>query len=239
MKKSILPIALMIVIVLLFNACEKALHCIDGNGNLVSENRGSVPFNRMMLEGAFDIYVIQDDYTKLEVEAESNLMPFIETHVVNNRLEIGFEDDRCIDNNYPIRIKVRTPDLNSISLSGSGDIVMNNFNSESMKIEIIGSGDVEAGLQVNSLEVGITGSGDVRLWGSADIGEYSISGSGSIQAYEMILNECYARISGSGSMFVYATDFLDVVISGSGSVYYDGNPELSTSISGSGSVIHR
>ena len=42
-------------------------------------------------------------------------------------------------------------------------------------------------------------------------------------------------ISGSGKIFVYATDYLNIIITGSGSVYYRGSPRISSTITGFGS----
>ena len=48
-----------------------------------------------------------------------------------------------------------------------------------------------------------------------------------------------ARISGSGTGSVVATDVLDVEISGSGSLTYSGNPQVMQEISGSGKLIKK
>ncbi len=48
-----------------------------------------------------------------------------------------------------------------------------------------------------------------------------------------------ARISGSGTADVLATDSLDVQISGSGTVTYSGNPKVQQDISGSGRLIKK
>lgn len=44
---------------------------------------------------------------------------------------------------------------------------------------------------------------------TADISEVKLSGSGSIRAYDLILQECNATISGSGSMYLTVEDYLD------------------------------
>ncbi|MCF8229394.1 MAG: DUF2807 domain-containing protein [Bacteroidales bacterium] len=237
--KAIFPIIGLFLIAMLYTACEKSLRCIDGKGKLVNEDRGSTPFSRVLLEGSMNLVVIQDSITNVTVEAESNLMPYISTRVINNLLTVDLNGTKCLDNNYPVRIVVRTPVLNAAGIEGSGDILINDFYNGSMNMEISGSGNIHAGLYVNTVKAGISGSGNITISGTADAGEYSISGSGSVQAYDMALKKCYANISGSGSMFVNARDLLDVVISGSGSVFYKGNPQVITNISGSGSVIHR
>jgi len=89
----------------------------------------------------------------------------------------------------------------------------------------------------NHIGSSISGSGEINMWGTVDRCDLTISGSGSIRAYGLESNTSYANISGSGSMYLYVNDYLDVVISGSGSVYYQGNPNVNAKITGSGSVI--
>jgi len=88
------------------------------------------------------------------------------------------------------------------------------------------------------LEVNLAGSGDIFLRGFADHTDLTISGSGTIHAYDLEQNNCLVNISGSGNMYVFVNELLDVHITGSGDVNYRGTPDVRTRITGSGSVIN-
>lgn len=238
-KTLVTTLSVFIFVSFVFTACHKGLHCIDGNKSVVTEIRETGSFSRILSEGSFDIIVTQDSVFGLEVEAESNLMSYIVTRVQGNTLEVTVLDKRCINPKYPIKVYVKTPDLNTVVLEGSGSVIMNEFHTDLIEFEIIGSGDVEADVTTNELKATIVGSGNMKFRGSATLGNLVISGSGSMHAYEMVQHTCFINISGSGSMFVHVTDLLDVTISGSGTVYYTGNPSVVTNITGSGSVIHQ
>ena len=83
----------------------------------------------------------------------------------------------------------------------------------------------------------ISGSGNLTISGEARNADFLVSGSGKIDADDLTLNDCEARVSGSGNMWVYVDRFLDATISGSGSIYYTGEPAIESRISGSGRII--
>lgn len=234
-KKFLLftPILLM---VLIFSSCHDSLNCVEGNGHVTIEYRDVPAFYGIVSEGSFDVVIIQDTLTEVSVSAESNLIGYIRTQVRGSNLEISLVNNRCIDNNYPVTITIRTPELESAVIEGSGNIFCDEFITPSLNLSIIGSGNIDVEAYTDYLEAVIPASGHIKLYGNSKVSEYVISGSGNITADDFMVETCYATISGSGSIFVYATDLLDVKISGSGSVYYRGNPTIIQNISGSGKI---
>jgi len=254
MKKSITYLIILGAIGILMTGCHKGWMRIDGNGNVVSETRHMPPFNRVVNSGVFNVYVQQDSVSEVTIEAESNLIQSIRTRISGTTLEIDTKDN--LNSHYPINLYIRTPDVNGISLNGSGIISANDIVTSQLDVDISGSGDIEVSAEADHVRIGIsgsgtgdiqvttdiieseiTGSGDMYFAGIANTGDFRISGSGTIRAEALQLKECYANISGSGSMYVTVSDLLDVNISGSGSIFYYGNPTVKTNISGSGDVI--
>jgi uncharacterized protein (AIM24 family) len=87
------------------------------------------------------------------------------------------------------------------------------------------------------VDVRLTGSGKVLLEGDAVNAVYSLSSSGKIDALDLVVSQAKVTVSGSGKVYVNATDYLDVTITASGDVLYRGNPEeIVTRITGSGSL---
>jgi hypothetical protein len=86
------------------------------------------------------------------------------------------------------------------------------------------------------IDVVMSGSGRVELSGDAEVAEYSLNSSGRIDALELEVSDADATNTGSGNIYVWATDLLDARITGSGDIVYLGNPVLSISITGSGNV---
>jgi hypothetical protein len=189
-------------------------------------------------EGSWDVYIHEDSIFYVVIEAESNLMPYISTSVSNDDLVVKTRNHRCINNREPIRIHLYTPFIERASLEGSGNLDIERLSGNHANLKISGSGDVRAGIWSKSLNAKISGSGEMTLYGEVDESELNISGSGSVKAYDLKQGTCFATISGSGNMYLFVLNLLDVKISGSGNVFYKGNPQLHSSISGSGEVIH-
>lgn len=254
--KCISSLAIILALLTVFAGCDKTWRRIEGNGQVVTELRTLPPFDEIINEGEFHVYLEQDSVFEVFIEAESNLIPHIRTRINGAKLEIDTREN--LREHYPMMLYIKTPHVNGIFLNGSGIIVgqdmiiTDNLDlgisgsgnidldvdaSEEVRVGITGSGTADMTIFCEDLLATISGSGDMFLAGTANRGEYRISGSGTVRAQSLYLQECYARISGSGSMYVTVEQYLDAVISGSGSIYYYGNPSVNTSISGSGSVI--
>ena len=66
---------------------------------------------------------------------------------------------------------------------------------------------------------GITGAGDFTLAGEQqDRLDIYVTGVGDVQAFQMPVNTCNIRISGTGNCRVHANEALDVIISGTGEI---------------------
>jgi hypothetical protein len=253
MKKYLLIISIISVALIWTSACRKYPY-IDGNGQITTEERQLVSFNQIENSGTFNVYIKQDSVFTATVEAESNLVPYVRTIVNGNKLEIDTREN--LRENYPINVFVTSPTVQNVELSGSGYVLMDSIDSDYLEIVLSGSGQMNGYSVTNSLTAKISGSGninlesytntsDVRISGSGDInltgesvsGTFTISGSGQINSYSFTQDECYAKISGSGNMYLNVVDYLDVIISGSGNIYYIGNPSISVSITGSGQLI--
>jgi len=255
-NKKIISAVLIVTVVLVITGCYNN-SCIRGNDIVVTEYRNVGYFSAISSDGSYEVYIVQDTIEEVIIEAESNLMPYITAEVKGSTLILSTRNNACIKDHFPIKITVRCRDINELALTGSGiifgdtDIITNylrvdltgsgtidlNVESEDIEAYISGSGVISMGAITNHLEMRISGSGAMDLWGEAERSDLWISGSGSISAYGFEVNNCYTTTSGSGNMYVYVNDLLDVRISGSGSVYYKGNPNVTVNITGSGSVI--
>jgi hypothetical protein len=139
-----------------------------------------------------------------------------------------------------IRYELTVPDLEAITINGSGDVASSVSSSGSLRIEVNGSGDAEwTGLNADSVTVRIGGSGDVELDGVASELNIQVDGSGSVQASAMTAQDASVSVAGSGDADVTVSATLEVEISGSGQVTYSGDPDVEANVSGSGDVVRR
>lgn len=226
-----------ILIGLGFSSCQK----IKGEGPTISEFRSVKNFSRIRSAMSADVYVRQDSIYSVEVRAQKNIIDVLNTTVSGNELKIDFDYNKRIGNHDRIEVYISCPNIESISLSGSGNMTMTNkCSSSNIDLSVSGSGYIRLPeINTNSLNTKISGSGAIDVLGGwATVISTQITGSGDIDLAGLAADYADVKVSGSGNTKINVSERLDIRISGSGDVYYRGNPELHTSISGSGKV-HR
>ena len=210
---------------------------IEGSGNVVTEEREVSGVERVSLEFVGDLTVIQGDEEGLTIEADDNLMEVIETRMQGHELIIGLDENVDVDTDNPIRYTLRVRDLDRITVSGSGNVVSQKLDVETLDLRISGSGNMTIEeLVTTDLEVRISGSGNVDLLGTADEQDIHITGSGNYHAGDLHSRQVNVVVSGSGDVSVWPDESLDVRITGFGNVSYYGSPKVTQSITGSGSI---
>jgi hypothetical protein len=213
---------------------------VVGSGVAKTEARTVSDFDAIETSGSMDLSIRQAAKEALEVQADDNLLPLIETVVESRTLKIRFKRGESISHRTPVKVKIDVVRLNAVSSSGSGDVAVDGLKTPALKIALSGSSDAQVkDLTTDSFELKISGSSDVRGAGSAKQVKLSISGSGDAKLGDLVADDVQIRIAGSGDADVTANKTLDVSIAGSGDVKYGGNPALKSSTAGSGTIRRR
>lgn len=210
---------------------------ITGNGDVTTEARPVGGFDGVSVSGDFNVQIRQGSGNKLEVKAERNLLPYIETEVDGRTLRIQPKKGVNLSTSTTPSFTIEMPTLRALSVAGSGNIKVEVMKTGGVEAAIAGSGDIRfANLDAEKLAMKVSGSGDIVVAGRAATASVSIAGSGDVKAADFAAEEVKVSIAGSGDAQVNATKRLSVSIAGSGDVKYVGSPEISSSIAGSGKV---
>lgn len=235
MKKWLLPVLILPFVCL---SCNN-LFGIKGKGNIVTEERNVTEFQNIILKSSADMYVSRADSFLINVSDYENLVQYLSVKSESRALVVGVDPATTILSNSKARVNVAMPDsLKSVSITGSGNIMIDTTFKDLGKLYVSGSGSilVNRNLDVNSLEVTILGSGNITAKGNVNSLKTVIAGSGSIYMDELVAAKANCSISGSGSTLVHVTDSLAAYISGSGNVIYSGSPAVVATTPGSGVV---
>lgn len=209
---------------------------VKGSGYVITEERLLSDFDRIVVEGSANVIISQGEEQMVQIEADDNIVPIIETRVRGGELTI--DPSRRYRTKQEVNIYITTPAISSLRISGSGNIYGETpITGDVLELAISGSGNMDLEIDYTRLASEINGSGDVLLFGEVNDQEVHISGSGDYHAKELLSQDCYIKISGSGFGEVNVSDRLDAEIRGSGDVVYFGNPQVSSSIRGSGHLI--
>jgi hypothetical protein len=214
---------------------------INGNGDVTTEVRTPGAFDGVSMAGGFNVVIRQGQTHKVELKAESNLLPYIETQVTESgkgrTLQIGPKKGARISTSHTPSVVIEMPSLRAVAVAGSGTVKVEAMKTGGVDASIAGSGDIRfAGLDAERLGMKVSGSGDIVAAGRAGSASVTIAGSGNVKAAELAADEVKISIAGSGDAQVNASKRLNVSIAGSGDVRYVGSPEISSSIAGSGKV---
>jgi len=251
--KTILFLAILIAIGV--TSCRKSIF-IRGNKNVTTVERQLSEFDKVANDGSFEVSIVNDEEHYVILEAESNLISHIDTRISDGALII--DSDENLMNRRPMKLFVHTPSLRAIELNGSGSIETDSFNSqefsavndgsgkittsignsEDVYVKVDGSGSLDINVETEYLKAVNDGSGDLRIRGTGLTSDLEIQGSGSIRSNDFIQERSNAVTDGSGSIYLYVSEYLNGKIFGSGSIYYAGNPsDVEQEINGSGNII--
>ncbi len=214
---------------------------IKGNGNLKKETREVSNFTKLSNSGSMNVVISYGSSNSITVEADENLLEYIETNVEDNKLKIKTKDKIGISSKNKITINVQMTKVEGLALSGSGNIHGNgSFSNDGKSLfAISGSGSIHLSFtSFGSIGASISGSGDINLSnGNTTNIDISISGSGNIDAASVTADNVVARISGSGNIKAKVNNSIEASIAGSGNIYYTGNADkIKTHVAGSGKV---
>jgi hypothetical protein len=210
---------------------------VKGNGNVKTEDRTEGAFTGVESRSNFSTYVGIGPQS-IKIEAEENLLPYIETYVENGILRIDTKDGFWLKTNRSVKIYITSPRLNKIHVSGTGDVEGTTKITDSSKIDLEITGNANMKLDVDAPEVisELSGNGDISLKGQTRDFNGKSTGNGHIRALDLQTENSKIEIYGNGTAEVSASVKLDVTIGGNGSVSYKGNAQPSTHITGNGSI---
>jgi hypothetical protein len=231
-----ITIVLLAAIVLL-GSCMHG-HRVKGNGHVITENKQFGDITGVDLGSDFNVYLTEGSPSNVRIEAEENIMTYIDMHVENGVLNIDTRNDVWLNNHKDVNIYITTPHYNKIAVSGSGNITGQTKITNDSKLDLGCSGSGNMKLEVDAPEIttGVSGSGEMELTGETKKFSADVSGSGDIKAFDLKAEEASLQVSGSGSVNVFSSVKLSANISGSGDVRYKGNAQVNSNTSGSGEV---
>jgi hypothetical protein len=210
-----------------------------GSGNVVTETRKVSGFDAVSVSYPAQVLIKQGSTESLKIEAEDNLLPNLKTEVKNGTLEIFYrrENGKHVNPTKTVRITIVAKDLNDVDFTSAGELIIENFETDSLDVSLSGAGNVNFDeIDVKTLAVSLSGAGSATASGIADSLDLTISGFGDFKGKELHCQDAQVSISGAGSATVWVDEDLKAEVSGAGSISYYGSPSVTRQISGVGGV---
>ncbi|QEM12783.1 head GIN domain-containing protein [Mucilaginibacter rubeus] len=221
----------------------KPVNPIVKHADQTTQDRHLSGFSAIDLAGSFDVYFTQGSNESVKVEAPSDVIDKIITEVQGGVLKIYSKkgtnwDSWSFGRSRKMIVHVVAKDMTSINVAGSGDVYFREgITTTSLKLKVVGSGDMLGKVNAKNLDSSISGSGDMKLSGRADNSRVNVVGSGDFTARDLITVNTEVHIAGSGDATINASNKIDASVSGSGDVHYTGGAKnISSSKAGSGDI---
>jgi hypothetical protein len=208
-------VAIVVLSVLVVSCGE--LNSVKGSGNVITENRTVSGFDSVSLNGNGKLEIDQNGTEALSITADDNILPLLTSEIKGTQLVLRVKSGTSISPSKTIVFKVGARNLTAISCAGDTTAVATGIHTDSLKLDIAGSGDMSAE-------------------GSSDRQEITIAGSGKYLGGSLKSRIATINIAGSGDAVLAVSDKLDVTIAGSGSIKYLGDPTVKQSVLGSGTI---
>lgn len=242
MKNLKLSAIIILMTSLLFTSCEDDNVCTEGSGTSTTKTLSIPNFTGIDFQEAGDVVISQGPVQEVKATGHPNVIDKLRDNVAGGVWNVDLGNDCFRD--YDLTLNIKVPNIEEISLSGAGDIIVNDFVDQGdLSLDISGTGSLSLNsfTGTENLSVNISGSGTIT--GQKDFSalknlDIKISGAGKFLGYSIETDECDINLPGAGDCEVFVKVALDVSISGVGNVYYRGDPTITQSISGSGRLIN-
>jgi hypothetical protein len=190
---------------------------LEGSGVSVTQVRTLPPFATVELAGASDVAVQVGQGQAVEVRADDNLVQRITTKVVDGALVIATRGSfKAVS---PMAIEVTVPELEAVTLSGSGAVRVDGVDARQFQARLPGDGVLTVSGKVDRLDATLAGTGDAQL-------------------QELVARDVVAAVPGTGRLQVHATRSLDASVPGTGAIFYTGDPgDVKESVTGTGAIV--
>ncbi len=238
-RRLVMPILLAALVV----ACDDGVGLIEGtekiegSGDVITESRDVSGFDRVVLAGEGRVVITVGASESLTIEADDNLMQYLETTVSGGALEIATSEGVDVDPSRGIVYRVGVAELTGVELLGGGAFEVDRVEADTFDVLLAGGGEISIdNLSAADLSVELLGGGDITLSGIVDVQSVVVAGAGGYNAGKLESSIANVDIPGSGEVTVWAVDELDVSITGVGSVDFFGNPVVGQQVTGTGSV---
>lgn len=209
-----------------------------GSGNLQSQTRTVSGFSSIDVSGAIDVYVRQDSATSVKVEADDNILQYVEVNTNGSTLEIYTTERIRIRPSRKIKVYVTNPIYHSFEASGASNIIGESpiTSGETLRIKLTGASDGKFELDAPKISVELTGASNLTLRGRTKDLDAGASGASGINSFDLLTENSDVDLSGASHAEVFASVSLRGSVSGASSVDYKGNASESVSKSGASSV---
>lgn len=177
---------------------------VKGSGQTAAEARDLHGFTKIDASGVFQVEIVAQKDFSVEVEADDNLLQYINIQVRRGVLKL--ETDRRLSTSNPIRVRISAPDIEGIESSGAANIVLTDLKNSSLEIDSSGASKIKVAGETAKLVV-------------------DVSGATRVDAEGLTAENANVEASGASTVEVFVNGNLKTNASGASTIRYGGSPK--------------
>ncbi|WP_417360369.1 head GIN domain-containing protein [Galbibacter sp.] len=220
---ALIKVIVTIVISLFLCSCDFNFAVVNGNGNVVNDERViDQPFNAIEVSRGIDVELSMDQNPKVLVVADENLIDIITTEVKNNTLHITAEQN--IGNNKSKKVRVGIESLSRLKTSSGAQLwSADTLVADALEVDASSGSEMSITVNVQSLQLSASSGADLKAEGkTVNLTAKSSSGahvdSGKLQSQITL-----AEASSGGDVKVFKADKITTDESSGGHVSIEQN----------------
>lgn len=227
------------------------------SGNIVNESRNIAGFDAIDVSGGIRVTVNNSSSESVEVEADDNVIGYVETYLSGNTLVIKIRDGIVIRRSASIKVTVSSPSIGAIAASGgstiecphgvgAGNLAMDlsggsrmkgKFTLDDLAMSLSGGSKMEGTLRTDLATISLSGGSVVSVNGSSRRLTLSCSGGSITDGFGFTVTDTAIELSG-GSVVKLTVDG-DITIDAAGGsklIYHGKGDVLRQSLTGGSTV---
>jgi hypothetical protein len=228
------PVLLSLVVA----SCDFFGERIEGNGNIKTEVRTVDNFSGVDVSSNMIVHITQGPTSSVKVEADENLLAYIEVRTNGDMLEIRPRDNANLHSSRGIKLYVSSPEFKVLHASGACEVFGDTkiVSKDLLDIDLSGASHMTLDLNAPRVKAGISGASSVNLTGQTKDLRVDASGASELRGYELMTETVEADLSGACNTEIYVSGSLKANLSGASHIRYKGNATVNQSTSGASSV---
>jgi len=214
------------------NSCRQ----IRGSGNIVTETRTTGDFTGISAGGAYEIEIKNGPVTEVKVEADDNIIKYIETRVSGNTLHIKTKDGVNFNDGH-FKVYITAAEIRKINGSGAANIDFKSIlkNEDKITLEAAGAASIDGEVDAPEI-VEASGAAKIKLSGRTRNYKTEASGSADLKTGELMSETTKVHASGAATAHVYSSVSLNADADGAASIYYSGAGSTVVKTSGAANI---
>lgn len=209
----------------------------NGNGKVTTEERNvTSDFTEVRGSAGLDVYLTQGDENKIVVEADENLLQYIQTDIEGGKLHVTTSEN--IGRSTAKKVYVTFKALNTVEASSGADVTGNSvIKSQNLTLKSSSGATLDVEVFAQEISAKTSSGADLEVSGKATSLTADASSGSELNAKELLVLNCNAEASSGAEVTVNVREKLETNVSSGGDINYYGNPvSVNSNKSHSGSV---